>query len=94
LQRTLKWLDDRGNEVFVIVGPLNEHMLSPTSRQTYRQLTQGVADWLRANQIEYYAPDVLPSDEYADVSHPLPAGYQRLAEQLHHDAAFVRWQDK
>jgi len=30
----------------------------------------------------YYIPSVLPSESYADVSHPLSEGYALLAEQL------------
>ncbi len=88
---TVERLQSRGNRVFVVVGPLNEHMLMPGSRQRYQALRRQVEQWLSNRRIPFTSPPPLPSDEYADASHPLSAGYARLASELLADAAFQRW---
>jgi hypothetical protein len=35
--------------------------------------------------------EVLPSDEYADASHPLTEGYDRLAKRLAAEPVFKTW---
>ena len=89
--RTIELLEQRGNRVFVIVGPFNEHLLSAESRQSYRRLKSGVKEWLQAQGAAHFVPEALPSEEYADASHPLSSGYERLAEQLLSEAAFQQW---
>jgi len=88
---TADLLRERGNSVFVIVGPFNEHMLTDESRARYRALSQQAEAWLGNQGIAFFAPAPLPSDEYADASHPLNAGYARLAELVASDAGFQRW---
>ena len=82
-KRTADVLTRRGNRVVVVINALNEHMLTPRSREVYTKLRQQMQDELRARQLECIVPDVLPADEYGDVSHPLSAGYQRLAKELY-----------
>ena len=81
-QNCVEILRGRGNRVLVVLGPFNEHMLTADSREAYRKLQQEVAERLRAASVPCFAPEPLPSEEYADASHPLSAGYRRLAEQL------------
>jgi hypothetical protein len=81
-QRTVQILQERGNRVFVLVGPFNEHLLKPESRQRYQLVKEQIVRWLQDRQIPHLAPAPLPSDEYGDASHPLAAGYSRLAHQL------------
>ena len=78
----------RGCRVFVLVGPFNEHMLEDESLRTYKRMTAEVAAWLEAEGIPYFVPAALPSDLYADASHPLSAGYRLLAKRLLEDKAF------
>ena len=102
LETSLQWrffresvetLRARGNRVLVVVGPLNEHMFArkPESLQTYVALKQEVEAWLKAEGLPYCIPAPLPSDDYADTSHPLAEGYARLAERLLQDEAFVEF---
>ena len=84
-------LRQRGNDVFVLVGPFNEHMLTPASRERYEGMRDGIVAWLRAEGIPYAAPPPLPSALYADASHPLREGYALLARQLLDDDAFARF---
>jgi hypothetical protein len=81
-QQTVQLLEERGNRVFVLVGPFNEHLLKPESLHRYAQIKRGIAAWLEAKQVPHLLPPPLPSEEYGDASHPLAAGYARLARQL------------
>jgi len=91
-KRTIRTLRRRGNRVFVLVGPLNEHMLTEDSLQTYWRRKREVEMWLDENRIAHWIAPVLPSDEYADASHPLSGGYAMLAEQLFQNESFLRFQ--
>ncbi len=87
-KRTIDVLRERGNTVFVLIGPFNEHMMKDESLSRYRSIKAGVEKWLRENDVPYYMPAPLPSELYADASHPLRAGYQLLARQLLDDESF------
>lgn len=91
LDRSLQWhafqkcveiLKQRGNSVFVVINPLNEHMLDETSLNSYVRVKGDIERWLKSNQIGFCVPAVLPSEDYADASHPLSNGYRLLAQQL------------
>lgn len=81
-QRLVKVLQDRNNTVLVLVGPLNEHMLNEESLAAYSKIKKDIEVWLREKNISYYIPPPLPSEYYADASHPLSKGYALLAKQL------------
>jgi hypothetical protein len=81
-QRSVELLAERGNSVFVLVGPFNEHMMTDESLETYRENKSKIELWLQQNNIAYYMPAALPSELYVDASHPLSEGYAMLAKQL------------
>jgi hypothetical protein len=81
-ERLIELLEARGNEVFVIVGPLNEHVLSPDSVLIYRELLKKAEHRLEEVKISFSLLPLLPSHLYADTSHPLPQGYALLAEHI------------
>jgi hypothetical protein len=87
-QDTVETLETRGNEVFVILGPFNEHMLTPASRVTYRERRDEMVAWIAGRNIPFVAPEPLPTKLYADASHPIAAGYIRLADELLADPGF------
>lgn len=87
-RRTVQTLRGRGNRLFVLVGPFNEHLLKHPSRQAYRDRVAGVASWLAQHGIAHFAPPPLASHLYADASHPLRYGYAALAKQLLASAPF------
>jgi len=93
-RQTVKTLRERGNDVFVIVGPFNEHMVAGASQAPYRNLRDGVTAWLRENRIPHLVPETLPSDLYADASHPLTDGYALLARKTLESEDFTRWQER
>lgn len=72
----------RGNRVIVLVGPFNEHMMTPQARAGYAALRAGVTRWSAAQRVVTLVPAVLPSHLYADASHPLAEGYRLLAARI------------
>jgi hypothetical protein len=93
-QRLVSLLRSRGNDVFVLLGPFNEHMVAERQRATYRQLRDGIAAWLTENRVPHLVPDALPRELYADASHPLTAGYALLAQRIRQAPRFRVWLDK
>lgn len=87
-RRTIELLKTRGNRLFVIIGPLNEHMLTPEGLEGYSQRKRAVAMWHDDQAVPHAVPEALPSEMYADLSHPTAAGYALLAERLMEEEAF------
>jgi hypothetical protein len=57
-------------------------------RPAFRQLRDGIAAWLAAAEVAHVVPAALPSDLYADASHPMTRGYEILAQRLLADRVF------
>jgi hypothetical protein len=87
-QQAVKLLKERGNTVFVLVGPFNEHMFKEDGITAYRQMKKEIGTWLRQNDVAHYMPETLPSELYHDASHPSAEGYALLAKQLFADQSF------
>ena len=81
-RRTVQLLRRRGNQVFVLIGPLNEHMLTESGLAEYQVRKRQITAWHAAQAVAHFAPPALPSNAYADLSHPTAAGYAQLAKQL------------
>lgn len=90
-RRTIALLRERGNDVLVVLGPFNEHMVAEDQRVDYRKVRDGIAKWLESSRIAHIVPDLLPSDLYADASHPLTDGYAMLATSIWRNPAFQKW---
>lgn len=90
-QRTVQLLRDRGNDVLVILGPFNTHIVAEDQRPTLKRLQEGINDWLTANKVPHIAPETLPSNLYADDSHPLTEGYALLAQRINQNSEFQKW---
>jgi hypothetical protein len=90
-QRVIGLLRQRGNDVMVVLGPFNEHMMAEDNRPAYRKLRDDIAAWLRQNQVPFLVPEPLPSLLYADASHPLTEGYELLAKRICADERFQQW---
>lgn len=87
-RQAVKLLKDRGNTVFVLVGPFNEHMFKEDGIAAYRQMKEKIETWLRQNNIAYCMPETLPGELYHDASHPSAKGYALLAMQLFANESF------
>jgi len=90
-QRIVNTLQQRGNDVYVILGPFNEHMVAKESRPAYDKIRSGILKWLDEKKIPHFAPDPLPSALYADASHPLTRGYDQLAKEVLENGDFQKW---
>lgn len=90
-QRTIRILRERGDDVMVVLGPFNRHIVAEDQRATLQALETGVTDWLIANHVPHVVPETLPSALYADTSHPLTDGYALLAQRLYADPEFQQW---
>ena len=90
-QRVIETLRERGNDLMVVLGPFNEHMMGEENRPAYRRIHNNIVAWLSTNQVPSVVPEPLPSALYADASHPLTAGYELLARRLTGDADFQKW---
>jgi len=90
-RRVVGRLHDRGDDVLVVIGPFNEHHVIAGQRPTFRAIRDGIAAWLSHNGVAVVVPETLPSELYADASHPLTDGYALLAQRIWNDAAFQKW---
>lgn len=81
-RRALSILQRRGNRVVVLLCPFNGHMLTAASRERFTDVRTAVEAALRKDGATLLTPALLPSEEYADASHPLAAGYRRMAEDM------------
>jgi hypothetical protein len=93
-QRLVGILRGRGNDVLVVLGPFNEHLMADESQRAYRKLRDKTATWLLKNQVPHLTPELLPSALYADASHPLTEGYELLAKHIYSDTSFQKWLQK
>ena len=84
-------LRERGVDVFVVVGPFNEHTLAKENVAPCRALRDGINEWLNQHQVPHLVAETLSSDLYADTSHPLTAGYELLAGRMAADPGFSKW---
>jgi len=90
-QRTVLLLRDRGNDVMVIVTPFNERMMADSCRGGLGAIRSGIKGWLEEKGIPHLLPDTLPSELYADASHPLTGGYELLARRICESEPFREW---
>ncbi len=81
-KETVRTLEDRDNELFVLVGPFNEHMIAEQSLEDYQNIKTGIGQWLDGQGIPHHVFEALPSELYADASHPRREGYALLAKRL------------
>ncbi len=93
-KQTVETLNSRNNNIFVVVGPFNEHMLTDKSLNKYNTLKNQFEEWLKSAPVKYYIPEALPSSLYADASHPLKEGYRLLAERILKNKACQKWMPK
>ena len=81
-QQCLWILQKRGNDVTVLVGSINPHMQTAESLAKCRALREEMQGRLEKDGVSAILLPELPSEEYGDASHPLAAGYRRLADFL------------
>lgn len=90
-QKMVELLQSRGNKVYVLVGPYNEHMIKGNAVEVYqKQIKPGIESWLKEKKIPYMIPEALPTELYADSSHPMLNGYGLIADKLVADPEFQK----
>jgi len=90
-KRLCRFILDRDNDLMVVVGPFNRHIMTPDNRAKFMRIEEKVKQWFESSSISYITPKVLDSSLYGDASHPLTEGYQVLAESLWNDSEFKQW---
>ena len=81
----------RDNDLLMVVGPFNEHMIDETSIAGFREWQQIVRDWCHQQAVPCVEPAVLKSSLFGDASHPLTEGYDDLARKIMSDVTFLTW---
>ena len=84
-RRVIALLRRQGCQVTVVLGTVNPHMQTPGSLERYHKLRAEVKADLKKFEkadVTYLELPELASNEYADASHPLAAGYRKLAEYM------------
>jgi hypothetical protein len=90
-KNVIKLLQARKNRVFVIIGPFNPYILTDESMNRYKAMKKDMEKWLKDDGISYVAISDLPSEYYADASHPLKEGYTVIAKELMETESFRNW---
>ncbi len=90
-KKVIKLLQARKNKVFVLMGPFNPYVLTDESLNRYKTLRKNIENWLKENEIGYVAISDLPSEYYADASHPLKEGYAMIAREMIESELFGKW---
>jgi len=100
LEKSLQWaafqriankLKKNGNDVLVIIGPFNQHIMTAENRRTFNRQIKSISTWLSRNQFTFIIPAALESNLYGDSSHPLTEGYRILAAEISKDPVFNKW---
>ncbi len=90
-KRVIKILIERDNKVYVLFGPFNPYILTEESYQRFQSMKSDMEKWFKENNLSYYSVPDLPSDYYADGSHPLKEGYKKIAADLCKTESFKKW---
>ncbi len=90
-ERIVALLRERHNEVLVMVGPFNEHLIASGQRAIFERMRERIAATLTERGVMVIVPGTLPSEMYADASHPLTQGYAKLAADLFQGRVFQSW---
>lgn len=84
-------LRSRDNDVFVLFVSFNPYILTEESLARYNVMRAEAEDWLAGEGIAYLLVSDLPPEMYADASHPLKEGYEKIALDLFKHGAFQEW---
>lgn len=90
-RRLVNLLRERGNDVFVLIGPFNTHIMAPENLAGFNSEFTSIRDWLDAQKLPNLPSATLESALYGDASHPLTEGYQQLATEIWSSSQFQNW---
>lgn len=91
----LEGLTKKNTRVFVMIGPFNDHWLTPESRERLYAMIEKVKTVFDEKGYPYYDSITagLPSKTFGDSCHLLREGHDILAKGMTADPAFRRWID-
>jgi len=90
-KQVLEILIERDNKIYVILGPFNPYILTDESSHRFQSMKNEMEKWFEENKLYFYSVPDLPSDYYADGSHPLEEGYKKIAVDLFKTESFNKW---
>jgi hypothetical protein len=90
-RRTVLLLRSRGNDVLVVLGPFNRHIIAADQQKAFQSMSDRIKRWFEQEHFPTVVPQTLASELYADASHPLTRGYAQLARQIESDPQFRQW---
>ncbi len=90
-QRLVKLLRERNNDVLVIIGPFNTHIMADENKPQFEKELIAVQSWLQSEDVSTITPVTLDSALYGDSSHPLTEGYRVLADLIAKDPVYLQW---
>jgi hypothetical protein len=81
-ERVIDLLEARHNRVMVLLGPMNEHMMTKPMLDGYLVLKRRIQEKIEEREILCFMAPTLESNHYSDICHPLASGYEELAREL------------
>jgi hypothetical protein len=79
---SIRRLKEQGNSVCAVITPFNQYMLTDKSRVERDWIISYIQNELAAEGITAFAPPLDKAEYYADLSHPVAAGYVVMASWL------------
>jgi hypothetical protein len=81
-------LKNNNNNVMALIGPINRHMMTDECRAKYDALRESILAELKKRGVHCLPAPDMPSELYADASHPLEKGYGLIAKSIQ-DSGFL-----
>ena len=103
LEKSIQWtafqrlaldLKKRNNDLLIIIGPFNRHIMSKKNQPQFDAQIAQIQQWLTQQKIPFVTPKTLPCTLYGDSSHPLTDGYKTLALEINTDPTYKAWLKK
>lgn len=88
---SIRRLKEQGNSVCAVITPFNQYMLTDKSRIERDWIISYIQDELAAEGINSFAPALDKPEYFADLSHPVAAGYGVIASWLMSDSEFAEF---
>ncbi len=92
----LNLLKERNNQVSVLLGPINQDMMTEASQERYNNLLKQLENELLSGNIVDEVLVLTPPDSalFADASHPLKDGYKQMAEEIYTKSKLIEREHK
>lgn len=88
---SVRRLKDQGNDVVAVITPFNRFMLTDKSRVERDWIISYMQNELSAEGVASFAPQLDRPEYFADLSHPVAAGYGIIASLLMAESDFMEF---